>query len=81
MGVTGISSGKLSNVFQFRINGTHTASEKVAPVLVRFVGKEFAREVFSEKSKLVGSGIFVSESLTKRRRDLLNAARDLTCMD
>ena len=32
--------------------------------------------MFLQKSKLAGSGIFVSESLTKRRHDLLNAARD-----
>lgn len=76
MGVTGISSGELSSVFRFRMNGPHTTSDKVAPVLVRFVSKEVARKVFLQKSKLAGSGIFVSESLTKRRRDLLNAARD-----
>ena len=76
MDVTGMSSDELSSVFQFRMSGPHTASEKIAPVLGRFTSKEVARKVFEQKSKLAVSGIFVLESLIKKRRDLLNATRD-----
>ena len=34
------------------------------------------RKVFASKSKFAGSNFFISESLTKHRRDILNAARD-----
>ncbi|KAK2721100.1 hypothetical protein QYM36_003394 [Artemia franciscana] len=76
MGVTGMSSDELSSVFRLRMSGPHTASDKFAPILVRFASKEVDQKVFSLQCKPAGSGIFVSESLTKQRRDLLNATRD-----
>ena len=69
-----MSSGELSSFFQFIISGSHAAGDKVTKW--RFASKEFARKVFSQKSKLAGSSIFVSEVLAKRIGDLLNAARD-----
>ncbi|KAK2708037.1 hypothetical protein QYM36_015655 [Artemia franciscana] len=59
------------------INGSANQTENVksAPVLVKFSSLDTARKVFAAKSKLAKSGVFVLENLTKKRRDLLNAAR------
>ena len=49
---------------------------RVAPIIVKFSSKDVARKVFKAKARLASTGIFVSKYLTKRRREILNAAKD-----
>jgi len=53
---------------------TQTENVKIATVLVKFSNLDIPGKVFAAKSKLAMSGVFVSENLTKKRHDLLNAA-------
>lgn len=76
LGLSGISDCDFAMVYRSKLNNPGSANDKVAPVFVRFSTCETARKVFASKSKLAGSKIFLSESLTKRRRDILSAARD-----
>ena len=73
--VPGFEVNNIVNVYRFSLNDSNDQS-KVSPVLIRFKNVELARVVFKEKTKLAKSGIFLSESLTKKRREILNAARD-----
>jgi hypothetical protein len=77
MGLTNIKDSDIVSVQRFRV-GTNNAQrpDKVAPVLVQFRSKEIARHVFKAKKQLSGSGLFVAENLTKRKRNLLSASRD-----
>jgi len=50
-------------------------SSKVAPIIVKFQSKDTLRRVFKEKAKAC-IGVYIIEALTKRRRDILNMARD-----
>jgi len=45
--------------------------------MVKFSRKKPQGIFLASKAKLSDSGIFVCESLTKRRRDTINAARDV----
>jgi hypothetical protein len=72
------------NVYRFRLNNTAItdstqrvpAAPRVAPIIVKFSSKSVTCKAFKTKSKLTSSGIFVIESLTKQRWDILNAAKD-----
>ena len=77
IGLTNIKDSDIVSVQRFRV-GTNNAQrpDKVAPVLVQFRSKEIARHVFKAKKQLSGSGLFVAENLTKRKRNLLSASRD-----
>ena len=63
-------------VRRLKINSSTTRQDAIAPVLVKFRSKETARKVFKLKSKLVRTGIFLTENLTKQRRDIMNLARE-----
>ena len=83
MGVSTITREHFVSIQRFRLNSTEDSRnlarrnpDPVAPVLVKLVSKELAYKVFKTKSKLAGSGIYVSEFLTKRRKAILNSARD-----
>ena len=80
MSVTDLSYSDFINVYRFRLNNPITQHEessiRIAPIVVKFSGKDVARRVSKAKAKLASTGVFVSESLTKRRRDILNAAKD-----
>ena len=80
MSVTDLSFSDLISVYRFRLNNPTTQHEgssiRVAPILVKFYSKDVARRVFIAKARLASNGIFVSESLTKFRWDILNAAKD-----
>lgn len=49
---------------------------KTRPIIVKFVSYKSRALVFSSKSRLKQSPLYITESLTKSRLDLLNAARD-----
>ncbi|KAK2707895.1 hypothetical protein QYM36_015543 [Artemia franciscana] len=74
--VSGVQENQIVSVFRFRLNNANEDSTKVAPVLIRISDMNIARAVYKEKSALVKSGMFLSESLTRKKRELLNAARD-----
>jgi hypothetical protein len=84
MSLPEISTNEVVNVYRLRLNNAATADStqavpstpRVAPIIVKFSSKSVACKVFKAKSKLASSGIFVVESLTKQRRDILNAAKD-----
>ena len=67
---------ELTKVYRFTLPENPTRPDMIAPVLAQFSSKDVARKVFAAKSKLAKSGIFVSESLTKKRREILQLARD-----
>jgi len=73
--VTEHSSSDLSNVYCLRLNNLTAQHEKssirVSPIIVKFTTK-----VFKAKAILASTGIFVSDSLTKRHQEILNAAKD-----
>jgi len=75
MEISGVSDGDIVEVRRFKLNSSTTRQDAIAPVLVKFRSKEMAQKVFKLKSKLVRPGIFVSENLTKQRRDILNLVR------
>ena len=75
MGLQDFKEMDLLKVNRFRMPANQTENVKIAPVLVKFSSLDTARKVFAAKSKLAKSGVFVLENLTKKRRDLLNAAR------
>ena len=81
MSLTELSPSDLINVYRLRLNNqapqTEESSTRVAPIIVKFSSKDVARKVFKAKARLASTGIFISESLTKRRRDILNAAKDI----
>ena len=77
MGVTGFSQNDIQSIYRYRLNNSTAQGQRdVAPVFVKLRSSEMAKKVFKSKTKLAKSGIFVSEALTKRRRDILNTARD-----
>ena len=67
---------ELTKVYRFTLPANPTRPDMIGPVLAQFSSKDVARKVFAAKSKLAKSGIFVSESLTKKRREILQLARD-----
>ena len=75
MEISGVYDGDIVEVRRFKLNSSTTRQDTIAPVLVKFRSKEMAQKVFKLKSKLLRTGIFVSENLTKQRRDILNLAR------
>ena len=80
MSVTDLSSSDLINVYCFRLNNPMTQHEEstfsVGLIIFKFSSKYVARKVFKAKARLASTSVFVSESLTKRRRDIWNAAKD-----
>ena len=71
-----ISNQDVIAVKRLNLSKGNSKQDAIAPVVVTFKSKGLASKVFKEKSKLARTGIFVSENLTKRRRDVLNLARD-----
>ena len=47
--------------------------EKPRPIIVKFVSYKVRSEVFRSKRKLKGSGVRITESLTKKRMELYNS--------
>jgi len=45
------------------------------PVIIKFIQRSIRNEVYAKKSSLVKTGITITESLTKRRLDLLKYAQ------
>ena len=76
MELPGVSDGDIVEVRKFNLNSSTTRQDAITPVLVKFRSKEMAQKVIELKSKLVHTAIFVSENLTKQRRDILNLARE-----
>ena len=80
MSLPEFTTHELINAYRFILNNAATnltqPAPRVAPVIVKFVSKGIAKEVFKAKAKLTSSVISVAESLTKQRRDILNAAKD-----
>lgn len=56
--------------------GRSGASHKTRPILCKFRDLAVRNKVWFDKTKLKGSGVTVSEFLTKARHDLFMAARD-----
>ena len=75
MGVQ-VNVSELTKVYRFTLPSSPTRPDIIAPVLAQFSSKDVARKVFTAKSKLAKSSIFVSESLTRKRREFLQLARD-----
>jgi len=75
MGVQ-VTVSEPTQVYRFTLPANPTRPYMIAPVLAQFSSKAVARKVFVAKSKLAKSGIFVSENLTKKRREILQLARD-----
>jgi len=75
MGVQ-VTVSEPTQVYRFTLPANPTRPDIIAPVLAQFSSKAVARKVFVAKSKLAKSGIFVSENLTKKRREILQLARD-----
>jgi len=68
---------KLTCVYRYRLNNSATQGQRdITPMIVKLRNRGMAREVFKSKTKLAKSGIFVYEALEKRRRDILNRARE-----
>ena len=77
LGVSDITDGHITSVFRFRQSMIIAdGSGKVAPIMVKFQSKDIVRRVFKEKAKLARTGVYITEALTKSRRDILNMARD-----
>lgn len=79
MNLTEINVAQIRNIYRFKISPALTdasLNDKVPPVLVKFVNSDIAKKVFKAKARLASSGIFLSEALTKRRREILYAAKD-----
>ena len=77
MGLSSIANSDIVSVQGLCLGSSNSQRpEKVAPVLVKFRLKDIASAVFKAKNNLINSGIFVSENFTKKKRELLNAARD-----
>ena len=74
MGVQVIVS-ELTKVYRFALPANPPRPHMIASVLAQFSSKYVARKLFAAKSKLAKSYIFVSESLTKKRREMLQLAR------
>lgn len=69
---------KLPNVEHDKIDICHRLgpkSEKPRPVLVRFTSVKLRSEIWRTKSHLKGSGLTISEFLTKPRQETFMAAR------
>ena len=76
MEISGVSDGDIVEVRRFKLKSSTARQDAITPVLVKFRSKEMAQKVFKLKSKLVRIGIFLSENLTKQRRDIMNLARE-----
>ena len=50
--------------------------DMISPVLAQFSSKDVAGKIFAAKSKLAKFGTFVSESFTKKRREILQLVQD-----
>ena len=77
MGLPDIANSHILNVRRFQ-NPSNPVSNnsKVSPVCVVFRNVDAAKTVFMAKSKLAKTGIFVSEYLTRKRKHLLDLARN-----
>lgn len=80
MQISDFSSTAIVSVFKFRANYTDSdtivnAKKRPLPVLVTFKSAEIARKVFACKSKLARSGIFVTEYLTSKKKQILDLAK------
>ena len=71
-----ISNQDMIEVKRLNLSKGNSKLDAIAPKIVKFKYKDIASKVFKEKSKLARNGIFVPEKLTKRRRDVMNLARD-----
>ena len=76
MAFSGLADSDVISVHRFRLNSVDSRSDKIAPVLVKFKDRHTAVKVFACKKNLVNTKIFVAENLTKKKRELLNAARE-----
>ena len=75
MGVQ-VTVSELTKVYRFTLPANSTRPDMIAPVFAQFSSKDVAGKVFAAKSKLAKSVIFVSESSIKKRREILQLARD-----
>ena len=75
----GLRSVSESDIVDVNILGKPSSS-RILPVEVGFRSSAVSREVLKNRSKLKESQCFVSESLTRRRQEVLNAARDVVGM-
>ncbi|KAL1449425.1 hypothetical protein WDU94_001934 [Cyamophila willieti] len=55
--------------------------KKNRPIIVKFVSYYHRRLVFSQKSRLKSSGIYITESLTKENFKILNEAKQIYSMN
>lgn len=55
--------------------GTNRNSQRPRPIIIKFIGYGPRSLVFKNKSKLKGTGITITESLTKQRQEVLSSAR------
>ena len=77
MSLPEITASQVTNVTRLRHTGTDREfSTRVATIIVKFSSRDIARGVYKAKSLLASSRAFVAECLTKRRRDILNAAKE-----
>ena len=77
MGLPDIANSHILSVRRFQ-NPSNPVSNNsnVSPVCVVFRNLDAAKTVFMAKSKLAKTGIFVSEYLTRKRKHLLDLARN-----
>ena len=80
MQISDFSLTAIVSVFKFQAHFTDSdtivnAKKRPAPVLVVFKSAETARKVFSCKSKLDWSEIFVTEYLTSEKKQILDLAK------
>lgn len=59
-----------------RLGQRKESNAKPRPIIVKFIGYGPRSIVFRNKAKMKGSGITITESLTKQRQEVLMAARD-----
>ena len=76
MGVQ-VTVSELHKVYRFTLSANPTRPGLIAPVFSQFSSKDVTRKIFAAKSKLAKSCIFVSESITKKRREILQLACDM----
>ena len=79
MEISEVSDGDILEVRRFKINSSTTRQDAIAPIQIQV--ERNCPKFFKLKSKLVRTGVFVSENLTKQRRDILNLARENTVIN
>ena len=77
MGLVNVADSDVISVHRLSLNNNPASRpDGVVPVIVKLRNKEIAKSIFKAKPKLAKSGIFLCENLTRKKRDILNAARD-----